>query len=567
MIHHFPNFEIDEAQRELRAGGRVLRLQPRIFDLLVYLVRHRDRVVPKDELLDSVWPGVIVADGSLQRAVSLARGALASAGAPDAIRTFARHGYRFCAPSGEGDEDACPEFDGDALHRRVYEMHFAGQSREALDELEKVVAGQRAKGDHRAAAWACMLIGQLRLERRELALARGWHRHAARLLEESPAAVREQGYADLLGFRLAFFENEMTRALDAAERARAAGVACGDSSLEGLGLIGVGEANLMLGRTRQGLDALDEAGAAVVAGGMSTWATGLVYCGVIYCCMNRSDWNRASQWTDQFDRWGRDKGAVGYPGLCRLHRAQVLTIRGELGQAMDEINAVRESLVRSSPWAEGEVWRVTGDIHTASGDFEQARICYQQAAAFGIESGFEVALLKLLDGDASGAAIEMRRLIDAELWSCQTKRGQAWAQYAIASAQAGDPASARFALEKLADDPELVSTPALQLLVLTARAELELAEGRMAAAVSLFRSALASCLELDAPLPAAHTRCRLARVLTGMNQDSLAKSELKAAKDGFRKAGAPMAIERCERLFRKAKRDCPPGSPVQPMHL
>lgn len=563
MIHHFPTFEIDEAQRELRTDGRVLRLQPRIFDLLVYLVRNRDRVVPKDELLDSVWPGVIVTDGSLQRAVSLARGALTSAGAPDAIRTFARHGYRFCAPSGDGDEDACPEWNADALHRRVYEMHFAGQSQEALDELERVVADQRAKGDHRAEGWACMLIGLIRLERRELALARGWHRHAARLLEAADA-TREQGYADLLGFRLAFFENEMTRALDLAERARAAGAACGDCSLEGLGLIGVGEANLMIGRTRQGLDALDEAGAAVVAGGMSTWATGLVYCGVIYCCMNRSDWNRASQWTDQFDRWGRDKGAAGYPGLCRLHRAQVLTIRGELGQAMAEINAVRESLIRSSPWMEGEVWRVTGEIHTASGDFEQARICYQQATSCGFESGFEIALLKLLDGDPAGAAANMRSLIDAELWSCQTKRGQAWAQYAIASAQAGDPESARFALENLAEDPELVSTPALQLLVNTARAELELAEGRPAHAVSLFRSALTAGMELDAPLATAQIRCRLARVLIAANEDTLAKSELSAAKAGFRKAGAPLALRRCERLFRRTQRVRPPGSPVLP---
>jgi tetratricopeptide (TPR) repeat protein len=235
----------------------------------------------------------------------------------------------------------------------------------------------------------------------------------------------------------------------------------------------------------------------------------------------------------------------------------VLTIRGQLGQAMDEINVVRESLIRSSPWMEGEVWRVIGDIHAASGDLEQARICYEHASACGFESGFEIALLKLVDGDAVAAATEMRRLIDAELWSCQTKRGQAWAQYAIASAQAGDLASARFALEKLAGEPELVSTPALQWLVITARAELELAAGRLAPAVALLRSALAASLELDAPLAVAQTRCRLARVLIGAGDDALAKSEFTAAKTGFRKAGALLALKRCERLFRQAKRGKP----------
>lgn len=548
MIHRFANFEIDESQRELRAGGRVLRLQPRVFDLLVYLVRHRERVVPKEELLDTVWPGVIVSEGSLQRAISLARSALASAGAPEAIRTFARHGYRFCASAGKGAEQTGLDAEGDELHRRAYERHFAGESQDALDELEKAVSRQRARGNHRAAGWACVLVGQLRLERRELALARGWHRHAVRLLE-STGAAREQGYADLLGFRLSFFENEPAIALDFAERARAAGANCGDSSLEGLGLIGVGEANLLLGRTREGLDALDEAGAAVMAGGLSTWASGLVYCGVIYCCMNRSDWKRASEWTEQFDRWGQDKGAVGYPGLCRLHRAQVFTVRGELAKAVDEMNAVREPLIRASPWVEGEVWRVTGDIHTARGDFEEAKACYDRAGAAGFDAQFEIALLSLLDGDFVGAATPLRRLIEAQAWSCRTRHGEAWAQYAIASAQANDPASARAALEKLDSEPELVSTPALQALVTTARAELELAEDRLLPAVSLLRSALAAWLEMDAPLAAAHTRCRLARVLLAGSEFPLAKKEFDAATAGFREAGAKHALKRCERLF------------------
>src|SRR5690606_10831610 len=82
---------------ELRAGGRVLPLQPRILNVLIYLARNQERVVPKDELLDAVWPGVIVTDASLQRAISLARSALGEVGASQAIRTYSRQGYRLCA--------------------------------------------------------------------------------------------------------------------------------------------------------------------------------------------------------------------------------------------------------------------------------------------------------------------------------------------------------------------------------------------------------------------------------------------------------------------------------------
>ena len=94
--YRFGPCELDEARRSLSARGREIKLQPRVFDLLCYLVRHRERVVSKDELLDALWPGTVVVDNALQRVVSLARGALAEVGMGDAVRTYSRHGYRFC---------------------------------------------------------------------------------------------------------------------------------------------------------------------------------------------------------------------------------------------------------------------------------------------------------------------------------------------------------------------------------------------------------------------------------------------------------------------------------------
>ena len=56
MIFRFGRFELDESTRELRLGARALELQPRTFDLLVFLVRNNERVVSKDELLSALWP-------------------------------------------------------------------------------------------------------------------------------------------------------------------------------------------------------------------------------------------------------------------------------------------------------------------------------------------------------------------------------------------------------------------------------------------------------------------------------------------------------------------------------
>jgi pimeloyl-ACP methyl ester carboxylesterase len=94
MTFVFDDFELDPARRELRLSGELQPLQPQVFDLLLYLVENRERVVPKRELLDALWPDTIVTEGSIQRAVSLARSALGERGAA-LIQTFPRQGYRF----------------------------------------------------------------------------------------------------------------------------------------------------------------------------------------------------------------------------------------------------------------------------------------------------------------------------------------------------------------------------------------------------------------------------------------------------------------------------------------
>jgi DNA-binding winged helix-turn-helix (wHTH) protein len=94
-IHRFAGFELDRDCRTLRLDGQEIALQPRVLDLLLYLADNRERVVSKDELLDALWPGVVVTESSLQRAVSLARAALQRGGRGEAIRNYAKHGYRF----------------------------------------------------------------------------------------------------------------------------------------------------------------------------------------------------------------------------------------------------------------------------------------------------------------------------------------------------------------------------------------------------------------------------------------------------------------------------------------
>ncbi|HEY1506929.1 MAG TPA: transcriptional regulator, partial [Stellaceae bacterium] len=96
MVFLFENFELDVDRRELRRGGLVKSLEPRVFDLLVHLVRNRERVVSRDELIASVWDGRIVSESALASSINAARVAIADSGDEQRlIKTLPRKGVRF----------------------------------------------------------------------------------------------------------------------------------------------------------------------------------------------------------------------------------------------------------------------------------------------------------------------------------------------------------------------------------------------------------------------------------------------------------------------------------------
>ncbi len=92
----FDDHVLDIPRRELRRGAASIAVEPQVFDLLVYLIRNRDRVVTKDDLIESVWGGRIVSDSTLASRLNAARKAVGDSGDQQrTIRTMARKGVRF----------------------------------------------------------------------------------------------------------------------------------------------------------------------------------------------------------------------------------------------------------------------------------------------------------------------------------------------------------------------------------------------------------------------------------------------------------------------------------------
>lgn len=97
-VYRFRGLELDESRFELKRGGGRVEVQPKALDLLLYLLRHRDRVVTKDELLNRLWPDVVVGEASLSKAISTARRAVGDVGREQGcIETVRGRGFRFLA--------------------------------------------------------------------------------------------------------------------------------------------------------------------------------------------------------------------------------------------------------------------------------------------------------------------------------------------------------------------------------------------------------------------------------------------------------------------------------------
>ena len=107
MRYIFENYAFDTDRRELHHGADVVAVTPQVFDLLDYLIRNRERVVSKDDLIDAIWNGRIVSDAALTTRLNAARTAIGDSGEEQRlIKTLPRKGFRFVGTVREAQKPA-----------------------------------------------------------------------------------------------------------------------------------------------------------------------------------------------------------------------------------------------------------------------------------------------------------------------------------------------------------------------------------------------------------------------------------------------------------------------------
>ncbi|MCI0507219.1 MAG: hypothetical protein L0Z73_14080 [Gammaproteobacteria bacterium] len=312
-----------------------------------------------------------------------------------------------------------------------------------------------------------------------------------------------------------------------------------------------GLALLATGDVDRGVEFQDEAAAAALACEVTPLTGGMIYCGVIWCCRNRGDWRRAAEWTDNFTRWCERSGLTAFPGTCRMHRAEVLTLRGFLQEAKQELASAHVQLANTAPWAEGEAHRIRGDLYLMRGNLDDADSAFRRAYELGWDPQPGYAMLLFERGQAADAIRKLERSLQDSNWANQQRKGMMLAHLVMIASRAGDTAKAQQSMQELESAPQHTSTAALQALAAGARSELLFAENKIPEAIRLQRDAIRLWQELESSINVEHGRLRLARMLMSDDDGHGARLELDAAEPLFEKAGASPFGETCRSLRKK----------------
>lgn len=444
------------------------------------------------------------------------------------------------------DEDG--SLAGSDLETFAEAAFFAGHAERQFDIKERAFKAHMAAGDEiRAAFLACDLANDYGSGGKS-SIASAWGHRAQRLLEGKPENYAH-GYLALGLSALASSEGNVDAALARAEEAAQIAGRTTDADLQAAALTNLGSLKIATGAAADGMAMMEEAAIAAVNGELSPFATGVTCCRMIAACRDLTDYRRASEWTEATEKYCERQMVSGFPGVCRIHRAEVVAIGGAWDRAEQELKRAADELAGYNaipPLADGLY--ALGEIRRLKGDFEAAETALREAHGLGRTPQPALALIRLAEGKVKSAATAINSAVEEETWDQWARARLLPAQVEIAIA-AGDPALARGAAEELARIVESYASPALQAGKRQALGRVLLAEGDPAGAAREFRAAIRSWREVVAPYEVAKGRALLARALRALDDDEEADLELEAARDEFERLGAkPDAVTAAKEL-------------------
>jgi ATP/maltotriose-dependent transcriptional regulator MalT len=408
---------------------------------------------------------------------------------------------------------------------------------------ESIGARQRAYTAYAAAddqIGAARMAARLAVEhfvRGEPAVGAGWlakaHRHAERVPERA-----EHGLLLMIDATVARFQGDLDGATTLADRAAEIGERYGDPDLLAMAIHTQGLLEIARGHVPEGVALLDEAMTSVLAGEVSPFFTGVIYCDVIGACLELADVGRAGEWDDAARIWCETLPPESpYPGMCRVNRAEIARLRGAWALADEEAARAVDELLAFDPLIAAQALCETGEIRRRRGDLRGAEAAFARAKEIGVDAQPGLALLRLAQGRNDAALAGLRQAISEEPDSRLRRSRLLSAQVEVALA-VSDLDTASAAMEQLVGISADIASPALTATADAARGAVLLARGDATEAVDVLRRACATWRVLKLPYEAARARAAYGLALRAAGLEEDATFELDAAREAFEQLGA-----------------------------
>jgi DNA-binding CsgD family transcriptional regulator/tetratricopeptide (TPR) repeat protein len=407
---------------------------------------------------------------------------------------------------------------------------------ESIAFRQKAYAAYAAAGDKFRAGGTAARLAIEHFTREEPAVGAGWLGRAQRHLD-GVGECAELGLLTLIEATVARFGGDLDGAIVMSGRATEIARHVGEPNVLALAIHTEGLTLIAAGRIGEGMPLLDEAMTAAIAGELTDYYAGVVYCNVIEACLNVADVRRADEWSAAATAWSDSlkEGSI-YPGLCRVNRAEVASMRGEWTRAEAEALRAVDEVTRFDPSVAASALYQVGEIRRRRGDAAGAEKAFADANGLGFEPQPGLALLRLAQGKLDTAHRALRR--DTAATTPPLRRAQQLSARVEVAIVVGDVDDARRASEELETLSERIDTPALAAEAATARGMVEHAEGRIDEAVLTLRDAFSRWHKLRIPYEAARARGEYGRALLVAGDEDDAILALRAAASALDALGA-----------------------------
>ncbi len=403
----------------------------------------------------------------------------------------------------------------------------------AADPLGRACETFEASGAVHDAARAALDLVSYHAMLGQMGQAMGWARRAERLLEDAPEGPGH-ARAQILQGLLALFGGKISVALEHVNAAHALAREHGDQDAEAMALSRRAGLRNRLGELEAASADVDEAMLLVHRDRTRPITGAMIYCGTIQVCRDSGDFERALEWTEAASHWISKREVCGFPGICRVHRAELLRIRGEHRRAeaeLDEAMAIFEKhRVRIGM---GEALAERGLTHLETDALEDAERAFAEAEELGEESALGMGLLALRRGDPAGARVTLEGALETRKGN-PLGRAKLLPAYVEACVETNDLEAARAASAELGAMARRMGTVGLQAPAETAAARVHLAAGEEREAVRAAKAATRAWAIVGARYELARAREVLAAAYQAAGNTARAEVERERARTGRR---------------------------------